>query len=1127
MRINLQLKAKWLLFVLTFLCCLNTGSIKAQSPTTPITLSVTDVELVQVLDMIEKQTTYLFVYDKGVDVTAKVSINVTAQPLNSVLDQLVKPKNIGYAIENTSIVLSATTTTTKKENITVTGSVLDVNNLAVIGANVVVKGTTIGTTTGINGEFTLQIPSKVQKPVLIVNFLGYEAQEIYVGVASNFKITLKESSVIVDDVVVTALGIKRSEKALSYKAQKVAQDDIVTVKDVNFVNALTGKVAGVTINSSSSGVGGASKVVMRGTKSINQSSNALYVIDGVPMYNFKGEGNQEFESIGQTEAIADINPEDIESMTVLTGAAAAALYGSEAANGAIIVTTKKGQKGFTTLTVTSNTELLAPFQLPEFQNRYGTSSDDGSRSWGRLLNESNYMGYSPRDDYFQTGVIGTETISLSTGTDKNQTYLSAGAVNSRGIVPNNNYNRYNFKGRNTTSFLEDKMTLDLGAEYIRQGDMNMTNQGVYSNPLSSAYLFPRGNDWNDIVMFERYRTDRKIYTQYWPSGEGSYVMQNPYWINHRNLRENSKDRYVLNAGLSYEILDWLSVSGRIRIDNSKNDFTEKLYATTSTLLTEGSPNGLYGIIKTIDKQTYGDILVNINKNFGEDFSFMANLGTSISDVNSDALKVRGPITYGTVISDVGNVKEPNGIPNVFNVFQLSNSKTVREQMGYHDQIQSVFASFELGYKNTYFLTVTGRNDWPSQLAGPQSVNKSFFYPSVGGSVVASEIFDMPEQINYLKLRGSFASVGVPFARFLANPTDKWDPTTGRWDDRTTYPTYNLKPEITKSWEVGFTLKFLKNFDADFTYYYAKTSNQTFNPLASASSGRQNFYIQDGDILNKGIELALGYSNTWNKLTWSSSYTLSMNKNKILRLAKWAVNPFSGSPVGIDFLNMGGLGATRFILREGGTMGDLYSRADMIRDSNGDIYINEKGEIQANFSIKDFDQFVKLGSVLPKANMAWRNDFKYGAFSMGIMFSARLGGVVFSRTQAALDYYGVSEASAAARDAGGVIINGGDLISAEQWYSAIGNQDGVPQYYTYSATNVRLQEANIGYSIPRKKLGNLFDMTISLVGRNLLMIYNKAPFDPEAVATTGNYYQGIDYFMMPNTRNIGFNVRLKF
>ena len=397
----------------------------------------------------------------------------------------------------------------------------------------------------------------------------------------------------VDAVVVTALGIKRSEKALSYNVQQVNSEDIVANKDVNFINSLSGKVAGVTINSSSGGVGSASRVVMRGQKSISQTSNALYVIDGVPMFTTARDGGTEFASQGTTDPIADINPEDIESMSVLNGAAAAALYGSDAANGAIVVTTKRGKAGYTSVTVSSNTEVMSPFVLPEFQNRYGTgdlNSSEGSivRSWGNRLNSSNYMGYSPRDDYFQTGVTGTESVSLSTGTEKNQTYFSAAAVNSHGVIPNNGYDRYNFTFRNTTSFLGDKLKLDVGASYVMQKDRNMTNQGTYNNPLVGAYVYPRGNDWADIEMYERYDPARRLYTQYWPVGDAGMTMQNPYWINYRNLRENNKDRYMLNAALSYDVLDWLNVSGRLRIDNSSNDYTEKFYASTFTQLTEGS-----------------------------------------------------------------------------------------------------------------------------------------------------------------------------------------------------------------------------------------------------------------------------------------------------------------------------------------------------------------------------------------------------------------------------------------------------------------------------------------------------------------------------------------------------------
>ena len=1126
MKMKNQARVRFLLPVLTLVCCLFAGTASAQS--VPVTLRVSDAPLEQVLSAIEKQTTYLFVYDKNVDVARRVSIDVKDTPLNNVLNTLFQSSDIAYAVENTSIVLSQKAPAAQPgQPVTVTGKVVDASGMPVIGAAVIIKGTTIGTSTGVDGDFSLQVPPPSADAVLEINYLGYEPIAQAVGSRTNITFTLRESAVDVDAVVVTALGIKRSEKALSYNVQQVNSEDIVANKDVNFINSLSGKVAGVTINSSSGGVGSASKVVMRGQKSISQSSNALYVIDGVPMFTTARDGGTEFASQGTTDPIADINPEDIESMSVLNGAAAAALYGSDAANGAIVVTTKRGKAGYTSVTVSSSTEVMSPFILPDFQNRYGTgdlNSTESSfvRSWGNRLNSSNYMGYNPRDDYFQTGVTGTESVSLSTGTEKNQTYFSAAAVNSRGVIPNNGYDRYNFTFRNTTSLLGDKLKLDVGASYVMQKDRNMTNQGTYNNPLVGAYVYPRGNDWADIEMYERYDPARRLYTQYWPVGDAGMTMQNPYWINYRNLRENNKDRYMLNAALSYDVLDWLNVSGRIRVDNSSNDYTEKFYASTFTQLTEGSKNGLYGITKTKDKQVYGDVLVNINKTFGEDWSLQANAGASISDMRYDAMKVRGPIPDGEITD------EKPLLANVFNVQNLSNtSKTKRLQEGWREQTQSIFASVEIGFKNTYFLTLTGRNDWPSQLAGEHSVKSSFFYPSVGASVVLSQLIpEMPKNLSYVKLRASYASVGVAFERYLANPRYSWNESGLNWSTQTRFPIYNLKPERTKSFEVGLTMRFLRHFNLDFTYYNTKTQDQTFEPNISTGSGSSKLTIQSGNVRNRGFEVALGYSNTWGKFSWDSNYTLSANKNKILSLADDVVNPETGEHFSVDQLDMGGLADARFILREGGTLGDFYSRIDLKRDSNGAVYINEKGEI-ASESITDVNSYIKLGSVLPDANMAWRNDFRWRNFNFGFMVSARLGGVVFSRTQAMLDYYGVSEVSAAARDAGGVMINGGDLVDANKWYTAIGSGNSVPQYYTYSATNVRLQEASIGYTIPKKKLGDICEITLSLVGRNLWMIYNKAPYDPETVATVNSYYQGIDYFMSPSTRNIGFNLRLKF
>ena len=385
---------------------------------------------------------------------------------------------------------------------------------------------------------------------------------------------------------------------------------------------------------------------------------------------------------------------------------------------------------------------------------------------------------------------------------------------------------------------------------------------------------------------------------------------------------------------------------------------------------------------------------------------------------------------------------------------------------------------------------------------------------------------MPENLEYLKIRGSYASVGTAFERYIANPMYKWNSSGLSWNTQTQYPMYDLKPELTDSWEIGLSMRFLKWFSLEATYYHTNTKNQTFNPQISTGSGSSEIYIQSGDVMNQGCEISLGFGKDWNKFRWDSNLAFSTNQNKIISLADNVLNAATGEYFSVDQLDMNGLGLAHFILRKGGTLGDLYSFADFKYDSNGMIVVNEDGTVSPNM-IAEAKDYVKLGSVLPKANLSWRNDFRIAGFNFGFLITARFGGIVYSSTQAVLDYYGVSEASAAARDAGGVFINGGDRVDANKWFSSVGGSNPLPQEYTYSGTNVRLQEASIGYTFPRKMLGNVCDLNLSIVGRNLWMIYNKAPFDPESVATTGNYYQGIDHFMMPSLRNFGFNVRITF
>lgn len=1075
-----------------------------------ITIQKENITVIEALKEVEKQSKLSVGYnDSQLNNEPAINLNLIKIELEKALSIILKETGFTYQIKGNYIKIIPQTKATSAVVKQITGRVVDEKNEPLIGVNIRAEGTDYGTVTDIDGRYAI---SATIGSILSFTYIGYTSSSAKITDKNVYNIQMSANVEVLNEIVVTALGIKREQKALSYNVQQVKSNQLTDIKNANFINSLNGKVAGVTINTSSSGVGGASKVIMRGTKSIEQTSNALYVIDGIPMFNFGGGGGTENGSQGVTESIADINPEDIESISVLTGAAAAALYGSNAANGAIVINTKRGEIGKLQVSVSSNTDFAEPFVLPHFQNRYGTGSRgkvDGSTtlSWGSLLNDASRRGYEP-SDFFDTGMTYINSVTLSSGTEKNQTFFSAAAVNSEGIVPNNGYNRFNFTFRNTTNFLNDRMKLDVGASYIIQNDRNMTNQGAYSNPIVPVYLFPRGDDFSLVKVFERWDPARKIMTMYWPQGEGDLRMQNPYWIAYRNLRTNDKKRYMLSASLSYDVADWLNISGRVRVDNSSTKYEQKLYASSNPTLTEGSTQGFYAIAKPDESQVYADVLANINKRFAN-YSLVVNIGASIVDNKYDELSYRGPI-------------RANGIPNVFNVFDLDNTQKKARQDEWKEQTQSVFASAELGWKSMLYLTLTGRNDWASQLANSSST--CFFYPSVGLSAVISEMVKLPTAIDYLKVRSSFSSVGTPYPRNLTSPTFEYDETTQTWKPKTHYPIGDLKPERTDSWELGLDMRLFKEFNLALSWYFANTFNQTFDPKISVSSGYTTMYLQTGYVRNQGVELSLGYDHTWRrKIRWQTNFTLSHNKNKIIELVKDYLHPETGELINKNRLDVGGLGKARFILKTGGSLGDLYTQSDLKRDDNGMVEISPAGTLVTVNNLPD----IKLGSVFPKCNLAWNNQFTWKGFNISALFTARIGGIVYSATAAAMDQYGVSETSAIARDNGGVMVNGRNRVDAQTWFTAIGSQSGLPQYYTYSATNIRLQEAAIGYTLPRKWLHDVCDIQVSVVGRNLCMIYNKAPFDPEAVATTGNYYQGIDFFMLPSTRNIGLNVKLNF
>lgn len=1004
-----------------------------------------------------------------------------------------------YATESGISVSNGSLSSSSVAKVTTTGQVVDAKGEPLIGVSILEVGTTNGTITDIDGNFTLSVN---EGATLEISYIGYKTQTLPVR-AKLGQIVMKEDTEVLDEVVVTALGIKRSQKALSYNVQEVKGDALTAVKDANFMNSLAGKVAGVQISSGATGAGGAARVVMRGMKSLTKDNNALYVIDGVPVFNTGSSGGEgQYGAMGGSDAVADLNPDDIASVSMMTGPSAAALYGSAAANGVVLITTKKGQTEKTNLTVSNSTTFSKAYIMPEMQNRYGTSA--GLFSWGAATDRR----YDP-SDFFNTGTNIINSIALSTGNAKNQTYLSASTTNSDGILPNNSYNRYNFTARNTTNFLNDRLTLDIGAQYIIQNNKNMVSQGQYYNPLPALYLFPRGDNFDEIRLYERYDADYGYMKQYWPYGDGGMSLQNPYWIQNKILRTSEKKRYMLNASLKWKVTDWFNITGRVNLDNS--DYRNRSEKSASTLTTFCGVNGGLEDAMRQERSIYADVLGNIDKTFGE-FRLNANFGASIYHTSMNQLSIAGDLK----------------IPNFFQMNNINYSANYKpDPQGYDDEIQSVFASAELSWRNQLYLTVTGRNDWDSKLA--YSKHPSFFYPSVGLSAVLSDMLELPEVISYAKIRGSYTIVASSFDRFLTNPGYVYNAQTHNWENPTVYPMDDMKPEKTKSWEIGLNLKFWENrFNLDATYYRSNTLNQTFSVDIPPSSGYNKAIVQAGNVQNQGVELGLGFHDEWAGFGWSTNATFTLNRNKVIRLASGSVNPVTGEEIQMENMPVGWLGkenvAPRVILTEGGSMTDIYVYNQLTRDNNGNIKVDQNG----NLSMTSSSTPTKVGDLDADFNLGWTNHFTYKGIDLGVVLSARVGGLAYSATQGILDYYGVSEASATARDNGGIPINNG-LVTAQKYYQTIGTgEGGYGRYYLYSATNVRLQELSLNYTLPKKWFKNVANVTLGVVGRNLWMIYCKAPFDPElSAATASNYYMNVDYFMQPSLRNIGFNVKVQF
>lgn len=987
------------------------------------------------------------------------------------------------------------------QKIEISGTVTDQQGAPVISVTVLVEGAgdiPIGTTTDVNGVYTIAVPEGAT--ALKFSYIGMNDVVEQINSRTVIDVQMTDSTTVLNEVVVTALGIKKEQKSLSYNVQSVMPEGFDP--SGSFVNSLSGKVAGVTINSSSVGVGGSSRVVMRGTKSLTGNNNALYVIDGIPMPNLTSEQpSGVYEGAGQTgDGLASINPDDIESISVLSGPSAAALYGSSAANGVVMITTKKGTQDKLSVSYSNNTTFSRAYIMPSFQNTYGPTEEGSYQSWGEKL--ATPSSYDPRN-FFRTGYNETNSVSLSTGNSRNQTYFSAASTNAGGIIHGNDYDRYNFTVRNTANFLDEKMTLDLNFMYSDIKEQNMIAQGQYMNPIVPVYLFPAGDDFSRLEVYERYDASRNMKVQYWPY-ESDLTMQNPYWITERDKFINHKDRFMTSAQLKYDIAKWINISGRVKLDKSVETHEKKFAASTLDLF--ASKYGYYSKNDITTRQIYAEALLNINKYFCDDkLSLTATLGTSLEDVNY------AQDMYGGKLASVANL---------YTYGNVNQSTAESSQSGYHKQKQAIFLNAQLGYRSMVYLDVTGRNDWTSTLSG--SDTRSFFYPTVGLSGIVTEILGMNSKVlPYWKVRVSYSEVGNEPEPFLTIPT--YELASGTPVTQTRMPNTNLEPERTKSWEVGTNLYlFDSRLKIDATYYYSKTYNQFFEPALSSSSGYSSVILNSGRVDNEGVELSARYTDDYGPVRWSTYFTYSTNRNEIVELLTSWKNPNTGEIVSLDEMEVGGTGGVKNILKKGGSMGDIYVTS-LRTDEHGAIYVHPTDQTV----VADYTNYIYAGDTAPRHNMSWGNDLSWKGFNLNFLFTARLGGVVVSQTQAVMDYYGISQATADARDRGGALVNG-KLIPAKEFYQTIGGGTGVMSQYVYDATNVRLSELTFGYDFPVQKWCKwIKGLNVSFVGRNLWMLYKKAPFDPELTANTGTYNQGIDYFMQPSTRTLGFSVKVKF
>ena len=999
------------------------------------------------------------------------------------------------------------------------------------GVSVLVKGTATGTATDSDGGYALNV-SDVSNGTLVFSFIGYVTKEVSLQGRSVVDVALTEDATQLSEVVVTALGITRETKTLVYATQQVKPTQLIEVRDANNVlNSLQGKVANAVITQGSGGPGSGARIVLRGNRSIQGSNNALIVVDGVPITNgTNGTITSDFGGLQGSDGASNINPDDIESMTILRGASAAALYGSAAGNGVIVITTKKGAKDRVSVTINSGITTERPFVLPAFQNEYGQGNSgvynkDSGESWGAKLDGSSkdsWMGetrpFSAQEnnvkDFFRPGVTLNNSIGISGGSDKMQTYLSYTNNSIQGILPKNDLTRHSINLR-VSNQIGKKLKTDAKLNYILQNTNNKYETGESAlSPTLTIYQIPRNVSVADAETYYQSVNNLGVPIQGPYPVINKALYQNPYWIVNNTKTDEVRNRIMGFLSAEYAITDWLKLSGRGNMDKYTDVITRQFNAGTV------GPNGAGGIYNRTEiniQQYWFDTMLEGKNTLTDDLKIDYRVGAIIQDnqyyqVNTSA----------------------NGL-NVTNKFGLNfATNPVFSEGASQVQTQSAFGQVNLAYKEAIFLDASLRNDWSSTLPSPHS----FSYPSVGVSAILSDLFTIPDAISFLKLNASYAEVGNGGRAQLRFNTYNYSPggRNGFIFRDATQAIPDLKPEIVKNIELGLEAKFIENrLGVQFTYYKSNSFNQLLQVSVPVATGFSNKYINAGNIQNKGIELVInGTPLREGVLKWDIDFNLGLNRNKIIELTETTK----------QFTLAGGFGRSATpLIKEGGSYGDMegfYWK----KDANGNYLVTPDGKPLSSLTSGELGY---LGNFNPKATMGLTNTFNYNNFSLRLLVDGRIGGTVVDGTEMFLAFSGAPEVTSKYREGGWMLggknSSGGDVTTAINsqafWTTASGGRYGSAEFFTYDATSFRVRELSIGYSVPVPENSVFKVVRISAIARNLFWLYRgyskleipglekrKMNFDPDMSLGNGNW-QGISYGTLPSTRSLGFNLQLTF